>query len=106
MDTTTTVDKTKNLFQEVKLGDYTLRNRIIMSAMTRGRTGPKGIPSEINAEYYQQRADCGLIISECTYVDFRGHGNIGGPGLVNQEQVDGWKKVTKAVHEKGGLIFC
>jgi len=81
-----------------------LRNRVVMAPMTRSRcTG--NIPSEIVATYYKQRASAGLIITEGTSPSPNGLGYARIPGLFSKEQVQGWKQVTKAVHEAGGRIF-
>nr|WP_295743511.1 alkene reductase [uncultured Acidocella sp.] len=95
-----------NLFDPLKLGELTLRNRIIMAPLTRCRASEGRVPNALMAEYYAQRADAGLIISEATSVTPMGVGYPDTPGLWSQEQVEGWKLVTKAVHDKGGLIFA
>jgi len=97
----------KLLFEPFRLGDITLRNRIVMSAMTRSRADYKtGLATDLHRQYYEQRASAGLILTECMYVDWRGNGYPGAPGLTNKEQAESWKKVTKAVHDKGGVIFA
>ena len=94
------------LLSELKLGNLTLKNRIIMAPLTRMRSAqPGNIPQELNATYYEQRASAGLIISEATQVSQQGQGYPGTPGIHSKEQVAGWKKITKAVHDKGGKIF-
>lgn len=93
------------LFEPLKLGDLTLKNRIIMAPLTRMRTQPGNVPYALNAEYYAQRAGAGLIISEATQVSQQGQGYPATPGIHNEEQVKGWKQVTEAVHAKGGKIF-
>ncbi|NML57678.1 alkene reductase [Chryseobacterium cheonjiense] len=94
------------LLEEYQLGDLNLKNRVIMASLTRGRaTNPGLIPTPIMAEYYAQRASAGLIISEGTWVNTQSIGFINVPGIYTQEQVEGWKSVTKAVHDNGGLIF-
>lgn len=94
------------LFSEVKLGPLTLPHRVIMAPLTRSRASQPGdIPTEMNAEYYQQRASAGLIIAEATYVTPKGKGYAYTPGIVTKEQIAGWQKVTNAVHEAGGRIF-
>ncbi|WP_026439484.1 alkene reductase [Acidocella facilis] len=95
-----------NLFDPLKLGELTLRNRIIMAPLTRCRASEGRVPNALMAEYYAQRADAGLIITEATSVTPMGVGYPDTPGLWSQEQVEGWKLVTKAVHNKGGLIFA
>jgi 2,4-dienoyl-CoA reductase-like NADH-dependent reductase (Old Yellow Enzyme family) len=94
-----------SLFEPIKVGDLTLKNRIIMSPMTRCRAGEQRIPNDLMAEYYSQRAGFGLIISEATSVSPSGVGYPHTPGIWSDEQIKGWKKVTDAVHKKGGKIF-
>lgn len=92
------------LLQPTSLGDLTLRNRMIMSPLTRCRALNR-IPNELLVEYYSQRASAGLILTEATSVTPMGVGYPNTPGIWSDEQVQGWKKVTDAVHAKGGLIF-
>ena len=88
------------------MGALTLRNRVVMAPLTRMRAQmPGNIPSELNARYYAQRASAGLIISEATPISPMGHGYYGTPGIHSKEQVEGWKLVTKAVHEHGAPMF-
>ncbi len=94
------------LFSPFRLGDLELRNRIVMAPLTRNRaTRGTDAPNELNAEYYRQRACAGLIISEATQISQQGQGYIWTPGIFSQAQVEGWKKVTCAVHDAGGRIF-
>ena len=93
-----------NLFEEYKLGNITLNNRIIMAPLTRSRA-IDNIPNDLMAEYYAQRAGAGLIITEGTSPSPNGLGYPRIPGIFSAEQVAGWKKVTNAVHSKGGKIF-
>lgn len=95
-----------NLFDPLQLGELTLPNRIIMAPLTRCRASEGRVPNALMAEYYAQRADAGLIISEATAVTPMGVGYPDTPGLWSQEQVEGWKLITKAVHDKGGRIFA
>ncbi|MBT2560195.1 alkene reductase [Pedobacter sp. ISL-68] len=88
-----------------KVGAYTLKNRIVMPPLTRMRAGDGDVQSGLNAEYYRQRASAGLIIAEGSQISPQGKGFPGTPGIYNEEQVAGWKKVTDAVHEEGGVIF-
>lgn len=95
------------LFQPIQLGSLTLANRIVMPPMTRSRaTQPGNIANEMMAEYYAQRASAGLIIAEGTQISPMGQGYAWTPGIYTQEQIAGWKKVTDAVHQKGGKIFA
>ena len=96
----------QKLFDETKLGNLTLQNRIVMAPMTRARALSQGIPSDIVAIYYAQRATAGLIITEGTSPSPNGLGYARIPGLYSSGQIAGWKKVTDAVHEKGGTIFA
>jgi len=94
------------LLQSYKLGDLTLRNRIVMASMTRCRADPKnGVPTELHAEYYAQRASAGLILTECSPISVNGQSFLGTGGIYTKPQVEGWKKVTDAVHAKGAPIF-
>lgn len=95
----------KSLFDTYKLGPNTLKNRIVMAPLTRSRAGEGDTPGDLNAEYYQQRASAGLIISEATQVSQQGQGYLWTPGIYMQAQVDGWKKVVDAVHQRDGKIF-
>ncbi len=95
---------TNKLFSSYKLGKIELKNRVVMSPMTRSRA-IGNIPNELIAAYYEQRADAGLIITEGTSPSPNGLGYSRIPGLFNKQQIDGWKKVTDAVHAKGGHIF-
>ncbi len=95
-----------HLFQPYALGDLTLKNRIVMAPLTRNRaTHGTDAPNDLNAEYYRQRASAGLIVSEATQISQQGQGYIWTPGIYTPEQVEGWRKVTKAVHKEGGVIF-
>lgn len=96
---------TKNIFEPAKIGSLQLKNRISMAPMTRARN-EDGIPNEDNALYYAQRAGAGLIITEGTAISETAKGVLYIPGLYTSEQVNGWKKVTKAVHEAGSIIFA
>lgn len=93
-----------SLFDPIKIGDLELSNRIIMAPLTRCRAEPGRVPGELMVEYYRQRADAGLIISEATSVTPMGVGYPDTPGIWSAEQVQGWKKITDAVHAKGGKI--
>jgi len=96
----------KSLFSSIQIGPYTLKHRVVMAPLTRMRSSIGDIPNDLMAEYYSQRAtDGGLIISEATPVSLYGRAYAGAPNILNQEQVDGWKKITSAVHAKGGRIF-
>ncbi|MBL7544381.1 MAG: alkene reductase [Bdellovibrionaceae bacterium] len=93
------------LFQPLKVGDLTLPNRIIMAPLTRQRSGVERVPNDMMKEYYTQRASAGLILTEATAIDPMGVGYKDTPGIWNDAQIQGWKKITDAVHEKGGRIF-
>jgi N-ethylmaleimide reductase len=93
------------LLEPFKLGPHRLRNRMVMSPMTRNRSGAAGVPTALAASYYEQRASAGLIVTEATRVSFQGVGYFGTPGIHTREQVAGWRRVTDAVHGRGGRIF-
>ncbi|TCV21780.1 alkene reductase [Vibrio crassostreae] len=98
---------TNALFQPIQLGNIELKNRIVMPPMTRSRaTQPGNSANDIMAAYYAQRASAGLIIAEGTQISPMGQGYAWTPGIYSDEQIAGWKKVTDAVHEKGGVIFA
>lgn len=104
---TTTVTATATLFSPLKIGPLTLPNRVIMAPMTRNRASADGfVQGELNARYYAQRAGAGLIITEATQVSQQGMGYPLTPGIYSQEQVEGWRRVVDAVHERGGRIFA
>jgi N-ethylmaleimide reductase len=94
-----------DLFDPVQLGPYTLANRIVMAPLTRSRADDEGVPGELQATYYAQRASAGLIVTEATNISAQGKGYIRTPGIWTKEQVEGWKLTTSAVHAKGGRIF-
>jgi N-ethylmaleimide reductase len=93
------------LFTPVQIGAVNAKNRIFLAPLTRCRALPGHVPGEMNAEYYAQRASGGLLIAEATSVSPRGFGYPNTPGIFTMDQVEGWRKVTGAVHEAGGLIF-
>jgi N-ethylmaleimide reductase len=94
------------LHEPARIGRYTLRNRVVMAPMTRSRADDKsGVPSGLVAQYYAQRADAGLIVTEGTFPSPMGKGYVRTPGIHSAEQIAAWKHVTEAVHAKGGLIF-
>lgn len=94
------------LFEPIKIGKYHLQHRVVLSPLTRVRASPGAIPNELMVEYYKQRAsNGGLLITEATAIDRLAGGYPGAPGIYTKEHIDGWKKVTEAVHQKGGVIF-
>jgi len=93
------------LFTPLRLGAFTLPNRVLMAPLTRCRCSAGRVPNAMMADYYRQRASAGLILSEATSVDPMGVGYPDTPGIWSAEQVEGWKLVTSAVHEAGGLIL-
>jgi 2,4-dienoyl-CoA reductase-like NADH-dependent reductase (Old Yellow Enzyme family) len=92
-------------FTPVRVGRYTLPNRLVMAPMTRSRAKFDGTPGELAAEYYAQRASVGLIVTEGTQPSDDGQGYLMTPGIYTSAHIAGWKKVTTAVHDKGGHIF-
>ncbi|MCI2964919.1 MULTISPECIES: alkene reductase [Shewanella] len=95
-----------SLFMSYKLASLALNNRIVMAPMTRARTmQPGNIPNDLMAQYYAQRASAGLIITEATQISDDSQGYSFTPGVYTFEQIEGWKKVTAAVHQSGGKIF-
>jgi N-ethylmaleimide reductase len=94
-----------DLFTPFQLGALALPNRVVMAPMTRNRAGPGNVPGGLAAEYYRQRASAGLIVTEATQVSPQGVGYPGTPGIHDDHQVAGWRRVTDAVHAAGGRIF-
>lgn len=93
------------LFEPVKMGTQTLKNRIIMAPLTRLRSiEPGDVPTVLAGEYYAQRAGAGLVITEATQVSFQAKGYAGAPGIHTQEQITAWKTIVDNVHAKGGKI--
>ena len=93
------------LLDPIKIGAWDLPNRVIMAPLTRCRASAGRVPNDLMAEYYRQRASAGLILSEATSVTAMGVGYPDTPGIWSDEQVEGWKKITKAVHGEGGRIL-
>ena len=94
-----------NLFTPFKLGSLSLPHRIVMAPLTRMRAGEGNVPQPMNAEYYTQRSSAALIITEATQISPQGVGYPHTPGIHSPEQIEGWKLITKAVHDQGGTIF-
>ena len=93
------------LLKPVKIGAWELPNRVVMAPLTRGRAGEGRVPTDLMATYYAQRASAGLIISEACSVSPMGVGHSDTPGIWTRDQVEGWRKVTDAVHAVGGKII-
>lgn len=95
------------LYTPLQMGPTTLANRMIMAPLTRTRadSNETHMPNDLMAEYYAQRATAGLIIAECTMITEDGSAFYADPGIYNDEQVEGWRKTTEAVHKAGGKIF-
>jgi 2,4-dienoyl-CoA reductase-like NADH-dependent reductase (Old Yellow Enzyme family) len=93
------------LFDPLAMGELTLPNRILMSPLTRCRASAGRVPNAMMKEYYVQRASAGIIFSEATAVTPMGVGYPDTPGIWSQEQVEGWKQITRAVHAAGGRML-
>ncbi|KAL7315316.1 hypothetical protein PS15m_006778 [Mucor circinelloides] len=88
------------------VGNMSLKHRIVLAPLTRLRSDQDGVPTDLQVEYYRQRAsEGGLLLTECTAVSPTARGYPQGPGIYSQAQIEGWKKVTDAVHKKGGFIY-
>lgn len=98
-------DPAAELLAPARLGALRLPNRVVMAPLTRIRAGAEGVPADINAAYYAQRATAGLIITEGSPVSPQGVGYPGTPGIFTDDQAAGWRHVTDSVHGKGGHIF-
>ena len=93
------------LLSPFQLGDLSLRNRVVLAPLTRGRAGTERLANPMMAEYYAQRSGAGLLISEATAVSAQGYGFVGSPGIYTDEQGAAWKQVVDAVHAQGSRIF-
>lgn len=95
----------EKLFPPFQAGDTDLVNRVVMAPMTRSRAMSGDTADELTAKYYQQRASAGLLITEGSQISVQGQGYLFTPGIYSDAQVQGWQKVTKAVHDAGGKIY-
>ena len=95
----------KQSFTPIRVGRDTLPNRLVMAPMTRSRAKFDGTPGDLAADYYAQRASVGLIVTEGTQPSDAGQGYLATPGIYSPAHIAGWKKVTTAVHDKGGRVF-
>ncbi len=94
-----------NLFESVHLGSLVLTNRVFMAPLPRNRAQADGVPSELAATYYSQRASAGLIVTEATQISPMGKGYFNTPGIHSPEQVRAWSRIVDFVHKRGGRIF-
>ncbi len=92
------------LFDPITVGSIESANRVVMAPLTRDRAGPQQVPTPLMALYYAQRATAGLIVSEATQISAEGQGYLDTPGIHSTEQIEGWRRVTNAVHAEGGKI--
>ncbi|AFJ43592.1 Lavoprotein NADH-dependent oxidoreductase [Francisella orientalis] len=96
----------KNLFCDYKMGQVELKNRFVLTPMTRSRSSQPGdVPNEMMVEYYGQRSSAGLVITEATQISLQGKGYAKTPGIYSKDHIEGWKLTTKEVHDKGSKIF-
>ncbi|KAI8844589.1 hypothetical protein BJ741DRAFT_558895 [Chytriomyces cf. hyalinus JEL632] len=98
--------KFPTLATPIQLGSLTLKNRVVMASLTRNRASPGGVPNDIMALYYSQRSTAGLILSEGTFIEEIGGEWLYAPGIYTPAQINGWQKVTNAVHKNNSLIFA
>ena len=96
---------TDSLFTPFVLGDYNLKNRMVLAPMTRGRAGPERIPNELMATYYQQRSGAGMMITEATVISAEGNGWVDSPGIYTDEMEAGWRMVNERVAPTGTPLF-
>ena len=93
------------LFRSFDLHGLSLPNRIALAPMTRSRAGKSRLPNDLMAEYYAQRSDAGLLITEATTISEEANGWNESPGIYTDEMTEGWKATVDTVHEKGGVVF-
>lgn len=94
------------LLQPTMIGQQTLKNKMVMAAMTRSRASAEGTVSDLTAAYYSQRTSAGLILSEAVNISEQALGSPFTPGLFTEAQIEAWKKVTQSVHDNGGVIYA
>jgi len=99
------INKKAPLLKPIRLGRYNLKNRVVMAPLTRRRATDNLVPVDIMRIYYEQRASAGLIISEATNISPQALGYMNSPGIFATEQIEAWQPVTKAVHQRGVVIF-
>ncbi len=99
------MNKKAPLLKPIKVGRYDLKNRVVMAPLTRRRATNNLVPVDIMKTYYEQRASAGLIISEATNISPQALGYMNSPGIFTMEQIEAWKPITEAVHQRGGVIF-
>lgn len=105
MQPTQTKNPSPHLLSPYDLHGLSLRNRVVMAPLTRGRAGQQRIPNDLMVEYYIQRASAGLIIAEATTISEQGFGWVDSPGIYNDAQVAGWKKITEALRTRSTPCF-
>jgi N-ethylmaleimide reductase len=98
-------DQAQELLNSFTMGDLKLNNRVAMAPMTRARAGESRLANAMMAEYYAQRANAGLLITEATVVSAQSIGYLGTPGIYTDEQGESWRQVVEAVHTQGSAIF-
>jgi len=105
MTTAATKTHCPHLLSTFDLGGLTLRNRVVMAPLTRARSGRERVPNDLMAEYYTQRASAGLIITEATVISEQGCGWVDSPGIYNDAQESGWRKIVAALHARGTPVY-
>ncbi|WP_298427258.1 alkene reductase [Rhodoblastus sp.] len=101
-----TAQSDSKLFQSYDLGEMRLANRIVMAPLTRNRATPgTDAPNDLTVEYYRQRASAGLIVTEASQISRQGQGYLQTPGIYSAEQIEGWRRVTDAIHAADGKVF-
>jgi N-ethylmaleimide reductase len=105
MTTAPTKSYSPHLLSTFDLRGLALRNRVVMAPLTRARAGRERVPNDLMVEYYTQRASAGLIITEATTISEQGIGWIDSPGIYNDAQESGWKKIVAALHARGTPVF-
>jgi 2,4-dienoyl-CoA reductase-like NADH-dependent reductase (Old Yellow Enzyme family) len=100
------MSNTKAIFTPIKVGNNLLKHRVVLAPLTRYRATDQAVPTDLQVEYYKQRAsEGGLLITEATFIDRLAGAYPHAPGIYNEEQVRSWQRVTQAVHSKGAHIY-
>ena len=105
MTTATNPSHSPHLLSPFDLRGLPLRNRVVMAPLTRARAGRERVPNDLMVEYYTQRASAGLIVTEATVISEQGIGWVDSPGIYNDAQETGWRKIVAALHARNTPVF-
>lgn len=99
------INPASRLWKPLRIGKHVIQHRVALAPLTRVRC-PNHVPTAMGQEYYAQRTDSNLLVTEATFIALEAAGMPSAPGIYNDDQITAWKKITNAVHAKGGIIYC